>query len=274
MIKLYYINLERFEKNMKLLNLNICIKKDNNKEVIELIKEDNYDIITLQEVMRKIENTTFDMYNSSNIIKNNLSYKYSFFGPLWIANYHEKNNVITKNFGGLTEQGNETITNYPIIESRNVFYYKDYSIFIDATNFSKEDHGRAFEEVILDINGKYLQIINVHGIWTKDKLGDERTIKQINSILSNIRNDIPSIVLGDFNLLPHSESIKIISDKMINLISKYNIKTTRPTFDDGRDKGNVVCDYIFVNNKVKVNDFKILDIIVSDHFPLILDFEI
>lgn len=67
---------------MKLLNLNVGIAIDNSLEVIELIKKDNYDILTFQEVTRKIESTTYDIYDSSNVIKNNLSYKYSFF---WTA---------------------------------------------------------------------------------------------------------------------------------------------------------------------------------------------
>ena len=259
---------------MKLFNLNVGIKIDNNNEIIELIKDGNYDIVTLQEVMRKIEDSSFDRYNSSNIIKKNISYKNCFFGPLWIANRHEKNNTVTRDFGGLVEQGNEILTNYPIIDAKNVFYYKNYAPYIKTDNFRKGDHGRAFEEVILDINGKQLQIINIHGIWTADKLDDERTLKQLNILLSSIREDIPSIVVGDFNLLPNSYSINTISKKMINLISKYNIKSTRPTFDDGLDKGNLVCDYIFVNDKVKINNFKVLNSKASDHLPLILDFDI
>ena len=108
----------------------------------------------------------------------------------------------------------------------------------------------------------------------KDKLVDKKTIKQSEFILSNIIDNIPCIVLGDFNLLPETESIKLINNKMINLINKYNIKTTRPTFDDGLDKGNLVCDYIFVNDKIKVNDFRVLESDISEHLPLLLDFEI
>ena len=203
-----------------------------------------------------------------------MDYKNSFFGPLWVARYHKKNSIITRDFGGLTEQGNEIISNYPIIEGENIFYHKCYSIFEETSNFRKEDHGRAFTKCILEVNGKSLQIINVHGIWSENKLGNDKTISQINEILSNVRNDIPAIVTGDFNLLPGSESIKIMESKMLNLITKYNILSTRPTFNDGLDKGDLVCDYIFVNDKIKVNDFKVLNSNVSDHFPLVLDFSL
>lgn len=259
---------------MKLLNINVCIKLDNANDIIELISNDEYSIITIQESMRKIDDIVFERYNKSNIIKANTNYKYSFFGPLWIADHHEKDKVISRDFGGFAEQGNEVISTYSIVRAENVFYYKNYSTFTDTTNFRQEDHSRAFQNVILNINDKKLQIINVHGIWTKDKLGDDRTIKQSEVILSYIRDDIPCIVTGDFNLLPNTESIKKLDNKMINLIEKYNIVSTRPTFYDGLDKGDLVCDYIFVNEKVKVNDFKVLTIDASDHLPLILDFDI
>ena len=58
---------------------------------------------------------------------------------------------------------------------------------------------------------------------------------------------------------------------MINLIEKYNIESTRPKFDDGLDKGNLICDYIFVNNKVKVKNFRVINTNISDHLPLILE---
>ena len=257
---------------MKLLNLNLGIKLDNSKDVIKLIKAEQYDIVTFQEVMKKQDKTVFDIYDSSNVIKSKTNFEYSFFGHLWYAKYHMKNNVITKDFGGVTEQGNEILSRFPIIKADNVFYYKEYSEFTDTTNFRKEDHPRAFIDAILNIEGRKVQIINIHGCWNQEKKDDDRTMMQMEKILSYIRYDIPRIVIGDFNLLPDTKSIEMISKKMINLIEKYNIKSTRPKFDDGLDKGNLVCDYIFVNNKVKVNSFKVIDTNISDHLPLVLDF--
>ena len=85
---------------------------------------------------------------------------------------------------------------------------------------------------------------------------------------------IPTIIVGDFNLNPQSKSIEILNKKLTNLIEKYNIKSTRPTVKDGLDVGGRVDDYIFVNDKIKVNNFEVKQIDVSDHYPLILDFEL
>lgn len=259
---------------MKLLNLNIGIKIDNTQDVLDLISKDDYSIVTLQEVMRGIDTSVFDKYNNSNIIKLKTNFKYNFFGPLWIADHHEKNGIVSKVFGGLTEQGNEILSNYQITKSENCFYYKNYSIFSDTTNFRKYDHPRAIIDSIISVNGKELQIICIHGIWSENKLGDKRTIGQSNFILSKIRKDIPCIVVGDFNLLPNTESIKILNKELINLIEKYNVKSTRPIFDDGLDKGNMVCDYVFVNDKIKVNGFEVINSNISNHLPIVLDFDI
>lgn len=259
---------------MKLLNLNICIKLDNNNKIIDFVKEQNADICAFQEAMNDIDDDCFEMYKSKNRLTEIENYPFNDFAPLFIAKGVTKNGKITRDFGGNAEQGSLILSKYKIKEHYNQFYYNEYKYEYDATEFREKDWCRSIQNVILNINEKELQIINVHGIWNKDKIGDERTINQSQFILKSIRYDIPSIVLGDFNLLPNTESIKMINEKMNNLIDKYNIETTRPTFDDGLDKGNIVCDYIFVNDKVKVNDFKIINCNISDHLPLILDFDI
>lgn len=259
---------------MKLLNLNIGIKLDNTKEVLDFIKSENADICTFQEAMNAVDDSCFDIFKSKNDIVKLEQYKYNSFAPLFIAEGITKNNVVVRDFGGKAEQGSLILSKFKIKEHYNQFYYNSYKYEYDATNFREKDWCRSIQNAILEIDGKEIQIINIHGIWNKDKLGDERTIKQSEFILSKIRKDIPVIVVGDFNLLPNTQSIKILNSELINTIEKYNIKSTRPEFDDGLDTGNIVCDYIFVNDKVKINDFKVINIDISDHLPLLLDFDI
>lgn len=253
---------------MKLFNLNLGVKIDNSEEVVETIYADKYDIVTFQESMRKLSGNVKSAFNSCNVLKERLALKNNFFAPLWFASKIISNGIIEIDFDGFVEQGNQVLTNYPIISNRNIFYHKNYSCFEDVSNFKQDDHPRAFAEVILNIDGKYLQIINVHGIWNKGKVGDERTNNQTNCLLNCVRDDMPCIVVGDFNLLPNSHDILKIDNHLINLAKKYNIKSTRSNSEDK------VCDYIFVNEKVKVNKFYALNSIISDHLPLILEFDI
>ena len=259
---------------MQILNLNIGAKMDNTKQVIGLINEYDTDICTFQEAMNAIDESCADMFKSKNYIERLEKYNYSDFAPIYIADKVTENNVVVQDFGGKLEQGSLIISKFNIKKAYNQFYYNEYKHGFDATHFKENDWARSVQNVILNIGGKELQIINVHGIWTKDKTGDDRTIMQSEFILRKVRYDIPSIVIGDFNLLPESDSIKLLNQKLINLIEKYNIKSTRPSFDDGLDVGNIVCDYIFINNKVSVNNLKVINTNISDHLPLLFDFDI
>ena len=259
---------------MKLLNFNICNKINNNEQVVDLIKTFDCDIVTLQESMRGIDQNVNKFDDSCNFIKNHTDYKNNFFGAVWVAKTQKDNGVISKDFGGDIEQGNQILTNLPILHASNIFFYGQYSLFDDVTHFKQTDHPRAFLNAILQVGDKKLQIINIHGSWTADKKENNRTKIQKKFLLKYIRTDIPCIVVGDFNLLPTTRQIKTLSKKLHNLIFEYDIKSTRPDFDDGMDTGNIICDYVFVNDKVKVKNFSVPYSTVSDHHPMILDFEI
>ncbi|EKE05192.1 MAG: hypothetical protein ACD_19C00403G0002 [uncultured bacterium] len=262
---------------MKLLNLNICIKISNTKEVGNFLIEQNADFVTIQEIVRHLEPGVFEEYRSKEDIEKIVGdiYPYKFFGPLWVTDVSFKNNQVHRDYGGMIEQGNEILSKHPIVSASHAFFYKSYAYIQDWTNWKQEDHGRALTSSIHDINGKRLTIFNIHGIWSEGKIDDDRTIKECEYVLEKAsESNMPTIIAGDFNLYPNSPSIAILDNKFRNLIKEYGIKTTRPAFKDNNDVGLNVVDYVFVNDKVKVNDFKVLDVTVSDHLPLVLEFEI
>lgn len=185
-----------------------------------------------------------------------------------------KNGKLHRDFNGFIEQGNEVVSRFPIVEASNEHYYKKYSLVLDWTNFYTDDHPRTVQIVELDVNNKRLQILNLHGLYSRDKQDSEKTIHQCKYILEAAKKkDISTIIAGDFNLFPKTKSIEILSKEFRNLIDEYKIKTTRPHFNDEIEYGDNVVDFIFVSKEIKVNDFKIINTDISDHMPLILDFD-
>ena len=139
---------------MKLLNLNICIKLDNTKEVKDFLRSEKADIITLQEAMHGIEDTCFPMYQSENELVKLEEYPYTAFAPLFVAKGVMKNGKITRDFGGKAEQGTLLLSKYDIKEHSNDFYYREYKYEYDATNFRKEDWCRSIQNAIIKIGDK------------------------------------------------------------------------------------------------------------------------
>jgi len=260
---------------MKLISLNIALKLNNSREIARFIKSHNPDFVAYQEMMRPLDNKVFEMYKSELSIGKAVKFPYKFFGAKWVTEKFIQNGKLFMDFGGLVEQGNEITSKFPITSAVNEHFYQNYSYQLDGTTWKRDDEPRSVIIVEFNVKGKKLQILNLHGIWSKDKKGDKRTLEQCKYILKAAkRKNIPTIIVGDFNLLSETKGIRLISKHFRNLIDEFDIKSTRPKFDDGIDKGDNAIDYVFVDDKIRVKDFKVIQTSISDHLPLILDFDI
>lgn len=123
-----------------------------------------------------------------------------------------------------------------------------------------------------------LTILNVHGISLPgDKLDTEARLKQsqaINDFLKSVGG--PKIVCGDFNLMPETESVKMLEKNMKNLIKEFGITETRGEINHRKYPADPqhFADYIFVSPEIKVKSLEVPRVLISDHLPLILEFSL
>lgn len=134
-------------------------------------------------------------------------------------------------------------------------------------------HSRKLQWMKCRHNNQNYFILNVHGLWNgKGKTDSPERITQsqkIREFLDAI--DTPKILCGDFNLRPDTESLRIIEKGMKNLIQMYNVNSTRTSLYTKEEK---FADYVFTSSEIIIKDFeKWLDE-VSDHSPLLLEFDI
>ena len=126
---------------------------------------------------------------------------------------------------------------------------------------------------ITEADDKYL-IANIHGLFSEpkgDKLDNPDRLQQSRRIKEFLDNNSKlKVVVGDFNLWPETESIKIIETGMRNLIKENNITSTRSSYFKFSNKYS---NYVFVSPEINVLDFKVIETEVSDHLPLLLEFE-
>lgn len=158
----------------------------------------------------------------------------------------------------------------------------DSNTKIDTFRQVRNDVG-FIQALELKIDGRKFFVGNIHG---KAKPGNKRDtkerIKQSQIIIdhfSKIKG--PKIIGGDFNLLPETKSVAMFEESGYrDLIKEFKIKSTRNNLSWEKFKktpGYVkqhYADFCFVSHDVHVKGFKVPYTEVSDHLPLILDFEI
>lgn len=145
--------------------------------------------------------------------------------------------------------------------------------------FALEEKGKNVVVQWIYIEGyKKVVVANVHGIWERSlKTDTEKKIEQSRRIVKCLtylktRFNCEIVLTGDLNLLPDTESIKIIEDfGLRNLIKEYGIKSTRTTH---YKKSLPYADYVFVSSGIQVETFQVLPDVVSDHAPLQLTFSV
>jgi endonuclease/exonuclease/phosphatase family metal-dependent hydrolase len=127
-------------------------------------------------------------------------------------------------------------------------------------------------------NGDF-SVINFHGVGRPgNKLDTPQRLEHMQrlALIWESLGDYPKILCGDFNLYPETQSIKIIEGLGENLIRKYNIKNTRNEISWKKypNEPQHFADYAFVSAEVNVKNFQVPYNEVSDHLPIILEFEI
>lgn len=155
-----------------------------------------------------------------------------------------------------------------VLEEGELFVYK-YKGYIHEGDIG--NHGRNIQYIKIEADNKILTVINFHGLWNGSGKGDSEDrlnqSKKIVEFTEKIKGEV--ILCGDFNLLPETESIKILENTGLkNLIKEFGITSTRTSHYTKPEK---YADYIFTSPTLKVKDFKVLPEEVSDHFALYLE---
>lgn len=115
-----------------------------------------------------------------------------------------------------------------------------------------------------------LELENVVVFLVHLALGRRTRFRQINQLYKLIKNQEKEVIVGgDFNLMWGEEEIELLlaASGLINPNTKKEA-----TFPSWKPKKHL--DFILHSKGIKVNEFRVPQTNLSDHLPLVLDFEI
>ena len=125
---------------------------------------------------------------------------------------------------------------------------------------------------------KILNLCNFHGhARPGDKQDNPNRIRQSQNIIDFFKElSGPKIIGGDFNLDLNIQSVQMFEDNgYVNLIKKFNIPTTRNEIAwDQHENKQLYADFVFVSPDVKITNYSVPNLLISDHLPMILEIEI
>ncbi len=123
-----------------------------------------------------------------------------------------------------------------------------------------------------------LTIINYHGPASPGDKLDTPSRLEMSKLLRSLweKESINNKILcGDFNLMPNTQSVKILETCGKNLIQEFNIQNTRNEISWTKyNNKQYFADYAFVSKSIQVKSFIVPYNLVSDHLPMVVDFDL
>ncbi len=244
---------------MKIIQLNIWGGKLG-EQIIDFLQAEKPDFVCMQEVNDLKGQAGYKFFATLEEIKTGAGFSDSFMSAAYSSRYMERE----------LEYGNAILSKLPMLNSKTIFTCGRYKRNFDITQ--EDGNIRNLQLVEVEIGDARLHILNHHGYHINNsKSGNSETLRQMRLIADTIDSiDGPIIMCGDFNLAPDSQSIGIINDRLTNLSIAHKLKCTYTQLS-AVDK---VCDYIFVNEQIKVRDFVMSEEILSDHKALVMEFDL
>lgn len=227
------------------------------------IIDGNYDVICMQEAIWSDNCNGFLEYYADTVDKIQRETHYDY--VLKSSNFGTK----TLNGEYQFEIGNAILSKIPFINTEEEVVTGQYSAITNLSECKNTvDHRYTVQKAILD-NG--IAIVNYHGYWQKDPLGNETTISCMHKVSQFIKKDLrPTIMCGDLNVIYESPAMREL-DFMRDLTKENQLKTTLRNIRFVKD---VACDHILTTHDIKSKNFKAIDAPISDHQALTVEIDI
>lgn len=252
---------------LKIVCLNVWIGGILFDEIVAFLREQNADIVLLQEVYNGDASFTKKQYRTLSELQAQLGYQFVHFAPAFLEDSEGKE----------VAQGNAILSKFPLTEVSVTFYDVGFGKRDANDNTTFHITPRNLQHVVADINGIKLQVLNTQGIWGTNGDDNERRLHMSDHILKESGNSAPLIFAGDLNVNEKTETIKRIEKKLTNvfknqLVTSFNLKRKDLVKDPGY--ATSVVDMLFVSPDIKVLGASVPQVDVSDHLPLVCEIEL
>ena len=211
-------------------------KKDKTNTILKYLKDNNIDILNLQELYFRLDKDLSKELKKINYKK--------------IGKYRGISRILLKPFNEST----------PIITNKDIVEIKHFRL-----PFFPSLQKRVMTKIVIKYNNELVSIYNTHLDFKYDKV-KKKELDKIYEIISKDKNKI--ILTGDFNLKNNKEIFNDFVDKL-NKLGIVRIALDEKTLK--QSMYNRAIDHIFISKEFKIVDKEVIKTLdISDHYPLLI----
>jgi endonuclease/exonuclease/phosphatase family metal-dependent hydrolase len=271
---------EKNENHIRVATWNVArfieMIKNNNQgsqtryKMLQQIKQVNADILCLQEFSSSINP---DWYNNIVAVSKGLNYPYYYFSHDWDGDRLFNGSVIFSRFPiidtGMVRFSQPTLPEALVFADIkiNSEQFRIYTTHLQSNQFKKEDISK-IEELKdgKDVFG------NVPHIFSKLEKAIELRAIQADMVAAIIKNSAsPVIFCGDLNDVPNSYTYNMVRGNLQDAFLKKGSGIGR-TYHSISPTLRI--DYIFADEKLKIDQFKRITTNYSDHYMIVADVQL
>lgn len=176
-------------------------------------------------------------------------------------------------FNHTLSYGNTVFSKFPFEHKSTHYTGGPGPIHLESPEAVDHNAARNFQHAVIQAGGRSLNVINHHGHWVNQPLGDDVSVERLQDVAKYVKNLTgPVVMAGDLNLSPDSPAIQkfLAATGLTDAASRPGATTLSAAHYVERP---IICDYIFISPELTLKEAKIHDTIVSDHRALTAEIE-
>lgn len=250
---------------LKFISLNLWWGGNLFPQIIKFLKEQDADVVVLQEVHDAHDASLMDRYRSMDVLKDALSYPYREFALAHMLTLPE----------GVMPSGNAVLSKFPIktngiirlfdpIKDEYLDVPEDWAVF-----------PRILQHACLGTPAGEVNVFNIHGIW--DLAGDNPSPQRetmVSRTLDALRGKPNVLLAGDTNASQGNPLLERFDAELTDVFGRKLKTTFNMRRKDKPGYATAAVDHMWVSPNIKVLSKDCPDVDISDHLPLVASLEL
>ncbi len=242
---------------MKLINLNTWHGGKNLWDnIVEYLKEEEPDILMLQEAYASKEPGQAPFLNTAESIQKIIDLPYSQFAQEFMLTTPDD----------YAPMGNAILSRFPLTQANTVWLHGNGPTEVNDQDRAAIPHiPRHMLHCQTEINGQTYNLLNTHGVWAPDSAETESQ-QEMGRIISEYVGNMTNVILaGDFNTNENTVTMSAIRERLVDVFSGERTSSFNMKHKTNPGYGTAVVDFVFVSPNIRVLEHRTSERDVSDH---------